>query len=383
MNFFNEERLKKARQYRGWTVEELADRIGITKQAISQYETGKIIPPIDKILLFSQILNFPYKYFLQKDSNDLKIGTTYFRSLQRTHKKHRVEQIVRMEHISRLYSMIAHYVKFPSLDLPNDYHFDNPEQAAHILREYWKLGNAPIDNLISIVEMHGIVVTTFPTSTDDIDAFSQFFRLGNMDIYVIGISSNKKSVARIHFDIAHELGHILLHDWSEDIESLSRLQFNEREKEANRFAAALLLPSDSFYKDIHGEYTTSLDYYKILKKKWKVSIAAMLYRAHKLNIISDNQYQYLMRSMQKRGWRKTEPLDNHLVTAPPSLFREAIALLLDNKIFSPKEVVEYFESTGLSMYPKELEILLNLEKDILEEPDNGIFKIVTLKPSSL
>lgn len=382
MSFFNGIRLRKARQYRGWTVEELANRIEVTKQAISQYETGRIIPSIDKILEFSRLLKFPYKFFLQDDYKNLQIGTTYFRSLQRTTKKCRVEQIIRMEHVSQLYSMLAHYVGFPTLNLPDFRLFDNPKKAALSLREHWGLGNGPINNLISRVEMHGIVVTTFPTSTDDIDAFSQFFKLGDDELYIIGLSSNKKSSARLHFDIAHELGHILLHEWSEDIESLSRLQFNEKEKEAHRFAAEFLMPEESFYQEIPIQYATSLDYYKVLKKKWKVSIAAMVYRARELKIISENQYQYLMRSMQKRGWRKIEPLDHTLVTASPSLFRDAVALLLDNKIFSPKELVDYFEISGLSMYPKELEILLNLEEDTLSEKADNSFKIVTLKPSS-
>ncbi len=43
-----------------------------------------------------------------------------------------------------------------------------------------------------------------------------------MPTYLIAYSNNKTSAARIHFDIAHELGHICLHEWSEDIEELSK-----------------------------------------------------------------------------------------------------------------------------------------------------------------
>ena len=42
MKLFNGNRLKSARQYRGLTVEELAQKINVSKQTVSQYETGKI-----------------------------------------------------------------------------------------------------------------------------------------------------------------------------------------------------------------------------------------------------------------------------------------------------------------------------------------------------
>ena len=92
------------------------------------------------------------------------------------------------------------------------------------------------------VEQNGIIVTTFATDTDDIDAFSQYIDMNDSDVYIIALSSNKESAARINFDIAHELGHIMLHEWSEDEEVLTREEFKAKEKEANEFAAAFLLP---------------------------------------------------------------------------------------------------------------------------------------------
>ena len=62
MKSFNGNRLKAARQYRGLTVEELSQKINVSKQAVSQYETGKIEDvPFQKILAISGALNFPYR----------------------------------------------------------------------------------------------------------------------------------------------------------------------------------------------------------------------------------------------------------------------------------------------------------------------------------
>ena len=95
---------------------------------------------------------------------------------------------------------------------------------------------------------------------------------------------------------------------------LTREEFKAKEKEANEFAAAFLMPETTFASDAVLE-PQNLDYYKQIKRKWKVSIAAMLYRSCDLGIITQSQYQYMMRIMQNKGWRKSEPLDNTLRAA--------------------------------------------------------------------
>ena len=59
---FNGERLKSARIYRGLTVSELADKIGISKQAISQYEKSDSTPEFKKMVAITNCLNFPSEY---------------------------------------------------------------------------------------------------------------------------------------------------------------------------------------------------------------------------------------------------------------------------------------------------------------------------------
>ena len=285
-----------------------------------------------------------------------------------------------MEHIAAIYSFLNEYVTFPELNLPDlsDDTF-SPTEAAKALREYWELGDKPIDNLMRTVEQNGIVVTTFATDTDDIDAFSQYVDVNGTDVYLIALSSNKESASRINFDIAHELGHILLHEWSEDEEVLTREEFKAKEKEANEFAAAFLMPETSFAADVELE-PQNLDYYKQIKRKWKVSIAAMLYRSCDLGIITQGQYQYMMRIMQNKGWRKSEPLDNTIKAAKPALFSDAVDLLLDNKVFTQKEFVDELSEMGLAMNPSELEVLLNLSKGTLSVQNTEPVKMVMLKP---
>lgn len=357
---FNGERLKQARIYRGLTVAELAEQVGCQRQTLSMYEIAKS-QPADKTVVerIAHALNFPIRYFYEKQTLHAT-GTVYFRSLLTTNKKYRSEQIVKMSFLSQVYSFLQDYIEFPEFEaitLPDDC---TPEIAASILREDWHLGQGPIENLISVVEQQGILVTSFNTSTDDVDAFSQLVDIAENSTFLIAYSSNKTSAARIHFDIAHELGHICLHEWSDDIEDIPKDEFKIRERQANDFAAAFLLPEETFKRDaLAGPQTIA--YYKQLKKKWKVSIAAMIRRAEKLGVMTMEEYQTLIRIMQRRGQRKEEPLDDVLITASPALLKTSVMMLLQENVFTPKEFMnELSQSYGLSINPSEVEYLLDL-----------------------
>ena len=372
---FNGERLKKARIYRGLTVAELAEQVGCQRQTLSMYEISKS-QPTDKSLVerLSHALNFPIKFFYETPASHSE-GTVYFRSLLTTNKKYRSEQIVKMDFLSQVYSLLQDYISFPTykpLNLPEGI---TSEEAAYALREAWDLGHDPIDNIISVVEQHGILVTSFSTSTDDVDASS------DAPTYLIAYSNNKTSAARIHFDIAHELGHICLHEWSEDIEELTKEEFKRREREANDFAAAFLLPEDTFKKDAEAGPQT-IAYYKQLKKKWKVSIAAMIRRAEKLNIITKEEYQALIRIMQRRGQRKEEPLDDVLITAAPALLKASVMMLLQENVFTAKEFMDELSNEyKLSISPEEVEYLLDLPVGTLAVSKIIDFNAIQIKRS--
>ena len=274
---FNGERLKIARLWRDISANEMADKIGVKRQTISMYENGKLKnPDIGTIQKISECLNFPFKFFVEDFNVELEKTTTYFRSLLTTSKKYIEEQESKVTFISIVYEFLKEYLDFEPLDLPQIPQGCTPEEAATLLRKHWKLGNKPIDNLIYLVESHGLVVTDFETNTGDVDAYSHKISSSNTETYLIGFSKNKNAAARIHFDLAHELGHILLHDWNEGLSEVKE-EFKELENQANDFAAAFLMPENEFRADI-GNYANKLPNYVELKKRWKVSIAAMIIR---------------------------------------------------------------------------------------------------------
>ena len=128
-----------------------------------------------------------------------------------------------------------------------------------------------------------------------------------------------------------------------------------------------MLPEKEFSEDVRP-YATNLAYYVELKKRWKVSIAAMIRRAKDLEIITNDDYSKLMRNMQKQGIRKIEPLDSELRTAEPSLLRQAIKILFEEKVFTASEFLEELSTEyGLTIYPDDIEVLLSLKEGTFRE----------------
>ena len=363
----NGERLKKARIYRELSVSDLAEQSECSRQSIYMYEKEKTKRvDLNTIETLAKALKFPERFLCETDMK-AEIGSTYFRALLTTSSKYRESQIQKMEFLADIFVFLQEYLEFPHHAIP-DCAGQTPEEAAATLRREWHLGTRPIENIVSLVESNGIIVTKFSVDTNDIDAFSQLVRIGDEDIYLIGYSENKTAASRIHFDIAHELGHICLLGWSEDIEKIDRDEFKKREKEANEFAAAFLLPGESFAKDA-AVNPKSIPAYTELKRKWKVSIQAMARRSFSLGLITMEEYQEIIRTLQRRGMRKQEPLDNMLVTASPTLLKTAVIMLLTENVFTPQEFMDELSyNYNLSLYPKEVESLLDLPRGTLNKP---------------
>ena len=375
---FNPKRLNQALMYRNVTVSELAERVGEQRQTISMYRNGKMDHiDMEKVSKISNVLKFPLQFFFEVD-NIVEDGAVFFRSQLTAKKNYVYAQKMRLNFLIKIYRFLSDYIDFPKTKIPNCAGLA-PEEAASKLRDEWGLGTGPINNLVRIVEDNGIVVACCSTKTDAIDAFSKrFIREGSEEVFIIGYSENKKTAARIHFDIAHELGHICLHNWDDD-EEVDKEEFKERESEANRFAAAFLLPEKTFAIDAR-KVNASIPAYAKLKEKWKTSIQEMIMRSKNLDLINYDTYQKVIVDMQKRGLRKAEPLDDKLITAEPSVLRTAVMLLLENNVFNAAEFMERLSREGsISIYPEDVEELIGLPYGVLQKSRVLNFRNLALK----
>jgi Zn-dependent peptidase ImmA (M78 family)/DNA-binding Xre family transcriptional regulator len=388
---FNGQRLKEALQFREKKMTELADETGISKQSLSLYANGGNVPPFDNVIKIARVLEFPTDFFMSEDLCTVSTGNTYFRSQASATKKSRNAQKIKLEYVSKMYEVILNYMNVPELNLPDTTGINIPDDIADVdseqaikeieklsklVREYWNLGNGPIENLQYVLQSNGIIVTGFRDVDIGIDAFSQQITIDGKMVYIIALSIGTKPIERLRFDMAHELGHILMHTWGEDNEEISKDEFNVREKQANMFASALLLPKETFSKSISA-YPTNIDYYLALKKKWKVSMQAMMYRTRQLDIISANQFQYMMRIMSKNRYRTHEPGDKPGEIGD-TIFQAALDMLFEGGYLTVRELLKEFGRYGIYLSQSDLENLMYLREGTLyQEPK--IMPFMTIK----
>ena len=360
---------------------ELASKVGVKKQAISQFENNLAKPKPETEFAIVGVLRFPRTYFHQKSEN-IAVNNTFFRALSSTNALDKKTQEIKTKLVVQAYNFLCEYLDMPILNLPNlDSFKGDIDTQAMSLRAYWNIGEKPITNMVELIERNGIIVSAFDVDSDKIDAFTQVHNISTYPQYCVVLGNNKKSAVRRNFDIAHELGHIILHSNIENLEELSLEQQKELENEANQFASAFLMPKNAFYNDLIK--ANELKSYIELKKKWHVSIAAMLIRAKTLERINVKEYQSLMKSMSYRKWRTQEPLDDKLPLSVPTLFYSALEVLFENNIMTPQTFMGHLSNYGLSIYPKDLETLLSLPKGTLAVSDNDtiIKPIINIKNS--
>ena len=371
MNNFNGERLKLARIYRNMTASELAEKIGVSRQAVLQYEKNESNPKLETEFSIITTLHFPRDFFYMDNLSNIPINNTFFRALSSTKKIDLQTQEEKTRFIVYIYEFLNNYFNYPELDLPEiDIDIDlnkkeNIEDIAIKVRNYWGLGNQPVENMVNLLENKGVIVSTLNVGKKTIDAFTQVHRINNKEKYCVVLSNDKQSVARRNFDAAHELGHIILHKNIEKLEELSSEEQKKLEDQANSFAAAFLLPKNEFFNELKDPL--NLEFYKELKKKWKVSIAAMVMRARQLERINNSQYIELVKSMNYRKWRTREPLDNQWKLQETILFKKSIDMLKNSNILSGSQIVYEISKYGIPMYSEDIEELLDLEKGSLSD----------------
>jgi Zn-dependent peptidase ImmA (M78 family)/transcriptional regulator with XRE-family HTH domain len=300
------ERIRLARELRGWTQLALVGAMtetghSISAAALSQLELGKSTPSGRTLLAIAQATAFPIHYFVRRDADGESDG--FFRSLRSAPAKDRRRAVARAYLLHDFIQAIEHYVELPDLDIPR-FHTtskDRPEveAAASLVRRTWKIDSGPIPNMVRALERHGVVTCRLSLESQKLDAFSVWFP----DRPVVALVANKGSTARSRFDAAHELGHGVMHTTAD-------IGTREAETEAHQFASAFLMPAE----DIKQYLPSSVNWQELMdvKARWGVSLAALLIRARDLGVLTPHRFVSAMKYMSAKGWRREEPGDRIL-----------------------------------------------------------------------
>ncbi|WP_141621248.1 ImmA/IrrE family metallo-endopeptidase [Myxococcus sp. AB036A] len=319
-------RLVEARLERGIPVRALAERVEISVPAIYGYEKGASSPRADVLRRLCDALDVPERYFLMP-VEEVPGSAVFYRAQRSTSVAACNAAEAKLSWLHRLGAVVGQFISLPSMNLPDFAIPRDPlalsdaevERFAVDTRRYWGLGQGPISNMVALLEKHGILLARAQVDAEALDGLSQFFG----DHAVGLLAANKESGPRSRFDVAHELGHLVLHRGVEQARLNKPSEWRAFENQAHRFAAALLFPPEAFRHEVK---TFSVDGFFELKMRWKVSVRMMMMQAQRLGFLSDEAMTRLHINYARRGYKRNEPLDEQLPPEQPRLLRRAIEL---------------------------------------------------------
>lgn len=350
----NGTRLKEARLFNHLTMSSLADQVGVSKQAISKYEHNKIEISSNVFQKLVQVLNFPLYFFTDVEKVPYQDDGTFYRSRLTATQSEKQPSKTYKKAAAYLRDYFENYIDFPILD--TNIELDgSPENAANELRELWQLDDRPINDIVDLMERHGLIIVNVDFNSNKIDARSGYVEIGEKQYYIVLVNAENTNFFREQFTLAHELGHYAMHaKLYHPQEDLLGQDYRNIENEANKFASAFLMPKDSFTADLTRDGFINLDTFIDLKSKWNVSIAAMVHRAHDLELIDDREYVKLQKQISYRGWRTKEIMDDEKIMSEPKALNQAFELLEEHQVVHPKDLNDKLREMYGIVFPNEI-----------------------------
>ena len=308
----------------------------MTPHTILRYEQGTVEPPERMVELMAERLAFPAAFFAGADFDEPQATAASFRSMSAMTARERGAALAAGALAFMFSDWVEQRFALPVPDLL-ELSLESPEGAARSLREKWGLGEKPVKGLVRALEAKGVCVFSLAENTKTVDAFS-LWRKEKPYVFL----NTFKTWERSRFDAAHELGHLVLHRHG------GASGRKDAEDEAQRFASSFLMPRG----DVEAQMprVRSLNQIIEFKTRWGVSVAALNYRLHSLNIISDWQYRTFCIQLTERGFREKEP--NGMVREKSTVWQKVFDTLRAEKV-TKQQIAEQ-----LSLPPQEIESLI-------------------------
>jgi Zn-dependent peptidase ImmA (M78 family)/DNA-binding XRE family transcriptional regulator len=289
------DRIRQARELRGLSQSDLAKALGVNQSAIAHIESGRNEATEEVIKTIGFQTGFPPAFFTQRNElPPFSAGSLLFRAraamtARERQRAYRYAQLV-YEIADRLSERLEDIpVRLPRIE-------EEPIKAAHVIREVLGIAeNEPALRIVSPLEQFGVFVLALPLKSKTQDAFSLWADNGKRPIIALFA---EKPGDRIRWTVSHELRHLT---------ASAKGTLNEIERDADLFAAELLMPERAMLAEITRP--VALPNILQLKAKWGVSIQALVRRAFDLEIISERQYYYLFEQIGRNGWRTSEPVE--------------------------------------------------------------------------
>jgi Zn-dependent peptidase ImmA (M78 family)/transcriptional regulator with XRE-family HTH domain len=321
----------------------------VSQAYVSRAETGQLAVTAERLELYAHALDYPIELLcLSEQEFGAGAGLIHHRRKQAASAGdlRRIHALLNLTRV-QLRALLPGAPRPTGAGIPQiavDDH-TTPADAARWLRREWAVPAGPLESMVALVENAGALVAARelvpPAPLDSgassvpVDAVSCTPpREEPLVLLNVGTPAERQ-----RFTLAHELGHMVMH----------QVPHPDQEKQANSFAAELLMPARDIRPDLASGPVT-LPRLLELKKHWTVSMWALLRRAHTLGVLSDWQYRSLAVEMSSLGYRTAEPgeLDIETPTVVTSLITwhlehgRQIADLARVALLTPHEFVDLY-----------------------------------------
>lgn len=319
-----------ARDYRVLNQEELANSAGVSQSHIAKIEAG-IKSEIDDAVgdRIAQALRFPREFF-EREEVLLGFGSSsYFYRKKATIpalERKRIQSIVNLLRLA-VKGLLPFVEVQPKRALPEwdiEDHGYSASNVAKALRSYWHLPDGPIKNLTALVESAGVVILPCDFGIKSIDATS--LRIAGMPPLVF--MNTAVPGDRWRFTLAHELAHLVMH----------REPHAQMEEEADAFAGEFLVPVEELKPQLVRFPKLQVRDLIPLKRLWRVSIQALIFRAFEAEAISEAQKRGLFVRMSQLNMRQVEP--EQIDREPLSNIGRMLSTMTDNLNFTAEDIAK-------------------------------------------
>lgn len=330
---FSGAELRLARLFHGFSLEEVGERVGKSRQYVHKLEANRAVPTDELRSSLAAALQVTPDFFFARSDQAVHEEQFHYRKLMSTRVSTKQTVQARAELLRRVVVLLDKELKLPAVRIPQFPDAQTPEEierAAEVCRREWGLGLGPVANMFHLAEHVGAVVATFQSVSKEVDALSFVVHRP-----IIVRNDAKESICRQRFDVGHELGHSCLHDGRVTGDRLT-------EQQANRFSGALLLPRTMMAKLFPRPRGSRLDWKGLrdFKLTWKASKAAILYRARQLELLTDAQYRSAVITLKRTGEAVNEHEDGEISPEYPSLLKQALKVLVEQKGHSIAGIAE-------------------------------------------
>lgn len=334
-------RIKQARLGANLTLKAMGDAVGVSHTAIQKYELGKVTPSSSQLLKLARASGVRTEYFFR--SNQVELVDTEFR--KRASFGLKAQEAVKLKVEALVEKRIELLGVFPqspiaAFEVPDELPdtvdtYEDIECLVESMLNAWQMGLNPIQDLTHELESRGLLVVMVDEPNEKFCGLSAKAVTASGTAYPVVAVSSTWPGDRQRFTLAHELGHLVLHDrLPEEL---------DEERACNRFAGAFLVPRFAVLRALGAERRRlEVQELKVLKHEFGLSMAGWLMRAKQCGVISDDAYSQTWRLFSSQGWRTKEP-GEPLAKERPKLFEQLVYRALAEQFVSEAKAAELLD----------------------------------------